>query len=218
MLIRKAINKPAEVFNDFNNGKQCRDFVFIDDVVDVLVASLQKDSFKGALQIGTGVATKFQEPATIIAKLTSKCLSKGLNTTSNMAKFDGGSVVVIRRTQKLLFWTPKVSISHGISLSYAWILRDTARNSDKNGTLRQYASCIDKESEATKGRRWTSPPHQAKGYKVVLPAPSGDISAVIPTFNCKNERQKILKKMKIKPPPRKTLVVIQSSTRAGHVT
>ena len=48
MLIRKAINSPAEVFNDINNGKQCRDFVLIDDVIDALVASLQKDSFKGA--------------------------------------------------------------------------------------------------------------------------------------------------------------------------
>jgi hypothetical protein len=41
---------------------------------------------------------------------------------------------------------------------------------------------------------------------------------VLPHFFCESERQDILQHIIANPPPRKTLVVLLSSTRAGHVT
>ena len=219
-IIRKAIKSPEEKFSIWGSGKQYRDFIFVDDVVDALVAAMEKDSFSGAAQIGTGVGTNLQEAALIVAKLTSKCLGKTLDTQFDTSKRNGdqGRVAIIKKAQRLLSWTPKVSITHGLSMNYAWILRDMAARSDNGTELLQFALCIDKESEAELKLGWKPPARQAKGYKLVLPRPPGDISAVLPHFFCEPERQEILKEIAKNPPPRKTLVVLLSSTRAGHIT
>lgn len=219
-IIRKAINSPAEKYSIWGSGKQYRDFVFVDDVVDALVAAMQKDSFVGAAQIGTSVATNLRDAALIVANLTLKCLGKALDVQFDTGKRNGdqGRVAIIKKAQKLLSWTPKVSIAHGLSMNYAWILRDMASRSNNNATLLQYALCLDKEAEIEKSHGWKPPVRQAKGYKLVLPRPPGDISAVLPHFFCENERQDILKHIVKNPPPRKTLVVLLSSTRAGHIT
>ena len=219
-IIRKAINSPAESYTIWGSGKQYRDFVFVDDVVDGLVAAMQKDSFVGAVQIGTSVATSLQDAAIIVANLTAKCLGKVLDVQFDTLKRNGdqGRVAIIKKAQNLLSWTPKVSIAHGLSMNYAWILRDMASKSNNNATLLRYALCLDKESEIEKSHGWKPPVRQAKGYNLVLPRPPGDISAVLPHFFCENERRDILKHIAKNPPPRKTLVVLLSSTRAGHVT
>lgn len=69
-IIRKAINSPAENYTIWGSGKQYRDFIFVDDVVDALVAAMKKNSFIGAAQIGTGVATSLRDAAIIVAGLT----------------------------------------------------------------------------------------------------------------------------------------------------
>ena len=217
--IRRAINSPAGIFNIFDNVTQYRDFVYVDDVVEALVASTQKNSYMDAIQVGTGVTTTMQEAASLIAKLTSKCLGKQLNpTTFNSTKVHGGRVAMIRKAQRILSWSLKVSFTHGISMNYAWILRDMALRSNNDATLLQYALCIDEESEAKKMLGWSPPIRQAKRYKAVLPRPPGDTSAVLSHFFCEDERQSILEEIENHPPPRKTLLFKKSITQGGHVT
>ena len=219
-IIRKAINSPAEKYSIWGSGKQYRDFVFVDDVVDGLIAAMQKDSFIGAAQIGTGVATSLQDAAIIIANLTAKCLGKVLDVQFDTGKRNGdqGRVAIIKKAQQLLSWTPKVSIAHGLSMNYAWILRDMASRSNNSATLLRQALCLDRESEVEKSKGWQPPVRQAKGYKLVLPRPPGEIAAVLPHFFCESERQHALKHITKNPPPRKSLVILLSSTRAGHIT
>ena len=217
-IILKAINSLGEKISFSDSGKHYRDFVFVDDVAEALVATMEKNNFVGAVQIGTGVATNLEEVAAIVRNLTSKCLGKNLDVQFDKSNVSGGKVAVINKARKLLSWTPKVSVAHGICMNYAWILRDLASKSSNSTTLLQYASCLDKESEVEQQRGWVPPVRQAKGFKLLVPRPPGDISAVIPHFFCEKERQEIMEEIKKTPPPKKILVVIQSSTRAGHVT
>ena len=219
-IIRKAINSPTERFSIWGSGAQYRDFVFVDDVLDALVASLKRRSFNGVAQIGTGVATNLRDAADYIANLTSKCLGKKLDIFYDTTMRDGdqGGVAIIKKARRVLNWTPKVSITHGIALSYAWILRDMAATSKNRAQLLQYAQCMDKESKRESQLLWKPPTRQAKGYKIVIPRSEGDVSAVLPHFFCADERQSILKEIDKMPPTNKTLIVLLSSTRAGHVT
>ena len=217
-IIQKAINSNGEQITLSGSRKQYRDYVFVDDVAEALVATMQIGNFVGAIQIGTGVATNLQEVASIIKILTSKCLNKALRVKFEETNVNGGKVAVINKARRLLSWTPKASVTHGISMSYAWILRDMATKSSNNTALLQQALCLDKEAEAEQMRGWVPPVRQAKGFKLLLARPPGDISAVIPHFFCEKERQEIMAEMKETPPPKKTLIVIQSSTRAGHIT
>ena len=219
-IIRKAINSPAERFSVWGSGSQFRDFVFVDDVVDALVASMKRRSFIGVAQIGTGVATKLRDAAVHIANLTSKCLKKDLNIFYDTTMRDGdqGGVATVKKARRVLNWTPKVSITHGIALSYAWILRDMAAASPNKTQLLQYALCMDKESERERELLWTPPTRQAKGYKIVIPRSEGDISAVLPHLFCADERQSILQEIDEMPPTNRILVVLLSSTRGGHIT
>ena len=219
-IIRKAINSPSEIYRGWGDGSQYRDFVFVDDVVDALIASVQKDNFDGSAQIGTGVAKSLLDAAQTVASLTSKCLGKQLEVIRDTAsnKRYKGRVAIIKKAQTLLSWTPKVSFDHGLSMNYAWILRDMAAKSDNGTKLLEYALCIDETIEAEKQKGWIPPVRQAKGLKMILARPPGDVSAVFPHFFCESERQIIMKKIMANPPPRKTLVVLQSSTRGGHLT
>jgi GDP-D-mannose 3', 5'-epimerase len=222
-IIRKAIMYPVENFSIWGDGLQYRDFVFVDDVVDALVLAMQRDSFKGAVQIGTGVPTNLRDAATLVAHLTQKCLNKTLEIKfdTSMRNGDQGRVAIIKKAQRILSWMPKVSISQGISMNYAWVLRDMATKSSdkkKSAELIGYAQCLDSEAESQRKQNWAPPVHQAKGHNLILAHPPGDVTDIIPKFFCEKDRMAILDNADNFKPPRKTIVILLSSTRAGHIT
>jgi nucleoside-diphosphate-sugar epimerase len=101
-LIRKAIFYPQEPFEVWGTGTQYRDFVYIDDVVDALIASLTHRGFKGAVQIGTSEATDLRKVSELLSSLTKKCMNKDLPSTFNTNKRDGdqGRIAIIKKAKK----------------------------------------------------------------------------------------------------------------------
>ena len=68
-LIRKALRHPKEEFSVWGSGRQYRDFVYVDDVVDALLLVLERGMDKGVIQIGSGVATRLGDAASVIARI-----------------------------------------------------------------------------------------------------------------------------------------------------
>ena len=50
--IRKAIQYPKEDFIIWGNGEQSRAFIYVSDIVDALILSMEKGINKGPIQIG----------------------------------------------------------------------------------------------------------------------------------------------------------------------
>lgn len=62
-------NKPVEIYGD---GWQERDFIYIDDVVNVIEKLILSDKYGEIISLGTGISTKIIDLAKIIGKILHK--------------------------------------------------------------------------------------------------------------------------------------------------
>lgn len=93
------------------DGKQTRDYVFVDDVVSANILSLDSP-FIGSVNIGTGIESDVNSIFHLLVKLTgSKALEKhGYPKIGEQRR----SVLNIAHAKKLLNWYPKFNLSEGM--------------------------------------------------------------------------------------------------------
>lgn len=108
---------PLEVYED---GRIVRDFVFIDDVVDALFATVQRPATEPrCLDIGSGIATTIHELA---RKVTAMCDAP---EPVVIPKFRDGDVRAascdIEPAKNTLDWRPKWALEDGLHKLLEWI-------------------------------------------------------------------------------------------------
>ena len=118
-LVRKAVRYPIEPFLVWGNGTQGRAFVYVDDVVDALIAALTKGLGKGVIQIGPDVCTSIQEIASMIIEISGKNIELKYDTSK--PEGDKGRCADYTRAQKLLGWKPRTDIRTGLTKLYKWV-------------------------------------------------------------------------------------------------
>ena len=118
-LIRKAIRHPEEPFVVWGSGAQGRAFVHVDDVVDALVASVDRGLGQGTIQIGPDVCTSIREVAEIVVSISGKDISIEYDLAA--PEGDRGRCADYAKAREVLGWTPKVSLRDGLREMYEWI-------------------------------------------------------------------------------------------------
>lgn len=116
-LIRN--NKAINVFED---GKESRDFVFIDDVVRATFLGIEKEEANGhVFNVGTGVPTTVLEVATLLTEYYN--VSVPINITGSYRLGDiRHNFADISKITELLSFTPKVSFKEGLKKFTQWVL------------------------------------------------------------------------------------------------
>ncbi len=114
MVIQKALSKEKIVLSE---GLQKLDFIYVSDIVEAYLKAIERmnDGETGyrIYNIGSGVATSVREVVSIIEQKLGEALNKEWGAAS---KVDIPIVFAdISRAVKELRWTPKYSISKGIS-------------------------------------------------------------------------------------------------------
>ena len=71
-LARKMVRYPAEPFTVWGSGEQGRAFVHVDDIVDALVATLERGLGQGVIQIGPDICTPIRDIAEQLVNLSGK--------------------------------------------------------------------------------------------------------------------------------------------------
>lgn len=106
----KGLNDPFDIWGD---GKQTRDFIHIDDIVEAVFAAIANDI--EVVNLCTGRATSFNDLAQIVADIA------GYKPTLRhlTAEPVGVSYRVGDPTLMLSFYTPKISLEEGIARSLA---------------------------------------------------------------------------------------------------
>ncbi|HEY0233255.1 MAG TPA: NAD-dependent epimerase/dehydratase family protein [Dokdonella sp.] len=103
----------------YEDGRIVRDFVFIDDVVNALLASLNVAGAALAYDIGSGSATTIAHLADLVARLY------GAPSPHINGAFRHGDVrhaaCSIEQATRELGWQPKVPLADGIGRLCAWI-------------------------------------------------------------------------------------------------
>lgn len=110
--------KPINIFED---GKESRDFVYIDDVVDATILGIVKENINGyAFNIGTGIATDVFTVAEIL------CKYYGINVPIEISgNFRVGDIrhnfADISLATNILGYNPKWSFEMGIKEFTKWV-------------------------------------------------------------------------------------------------
>jgi UDP-glucose 4-epimerase len=108
------IFKQVNVSNSVNllNGFSVRDFIFIDDVINVLERLIYK-SESGVFNLGSGVGASINELAKLIINTSDKQIV--VNSPSNSSSISY-NVVDIGKIKNFLDWEPKFSLKQSIKL------------------------------------------------------------------------------------------------------
>jgi dTDP-L-rhamnose 4-epimerase len=112
---------PGKDINIFEDGKESRDFVFIDDVVAATISALESDASRGEVfNVGTGIGTDVLTVANLLSDAyssTSKITVSGNYRVGDIRH----NVADISKIQRLLGFKPSVDFSTGIAKFAEWV-------------------------------------------------------------------------------------------------
>ncbi|MGC6471185.1 MAG: NAD-dependent epimerase/dehydratase family protein [Flavobacteriales bacterium] len=107
--------------NIFEDGQESRDFVYIDDVIDATILSIQKTVPQNiALNVGSGVATTVEEVAQNLKQLYQSDINIRISGEYRLGDIRHNKAD-INKISKLLGFQPKTSFKEGVSLFVEWV-------------------------------------------------------------------------------------------------
>jgi UDP-glucose 4-epimerase len=114
-VARGIQDESIEIWGD---GSIVRDFVFIDDVVDALIAAVHHDTSARILNIGSGKGRSLREVISAIERLLGKKLD--IQWKPGRPIDVPVSVLAIDRARDVLGWAPKTEFEDGLRKTIAW--------------------------------------------------------------------------------------------------
>jgi len=127
-------NNPIQIFED---GKETRDFVFIDDVVDATILGIEKEEANGhVFNVGTGVATDVLEVANSLIKAYN--INVPVTVTGRFRLGDiRHNYADLTKIKKRLGFEPKVYFKEGIQRFSAWVLEQEIQEDKLSKSLEE---------------------------------------------------------------------------------
>jgi nucleoside-diphosphate-sugar epimerase len=118
--IIRAINENKTI--KLTPGNQRRDFIYVDDVVDIYVKaiSLGKKLSGEVLNMGTGVEFTNDEVVQTLFKIASKKVKIEKGAYPKRLWDNPHWIADISKTKKLLNWKPRFTLEQGLRYTYNW--------------------------------------------------------------------------------------------------
>jgi len=124
IFARKMLAGEQPVIN--GNGRQTRDFIFVEDVVEANLAVMGQD-IQGIYNVGTGKETSVNELFMVLTGLTGSNF-KGIHGPAKKGE-QARSVVDITRIRTELGWEPRVSLPDGLKRTVEFFREELDRSS-----------------------------------------------------------------------------------------
>jgi len=125
LSIFSTLIKNGKEINIFEDGKETRDFVFIEDVVNATILGIEKDEANNEIfNVGTGIPT---EVNTVLQELLENYqMEVPIKISGNYRLGDiRHNFADLTKITKTLGFTPKVSFKEGIKKFAAWVNTQT---------------------------------------------------------------------------------------------
>jgi UDP-glucose 4-epimerase len=115
IFIRKMLNNEQPIIN--GNGRQTRDFVFVDDVAEANLVAMRQDS-QGTYNVGTGVETSVNELFRILTGITGAPCKEVHGPAKPGEQMR--SVIDPSKLKQELGWEPEVDLTKGLEKTVAY--------------------------------------------------------------------------------------------------
>lgn len=131
-LMSKAIRYPEEEFIVWGDGKQSRDFLYVQDCVEALLLLEEKVSTPSVVvNIGSGKAVTIGSLAEQIIKISGKKIQPKYDPNKPVGPIS--RTADITKAKAILGWQPKVNLEEGLRRTYIWLeKRLLKQNEEKN--------------------------------------------------------------------------------------
>lgn len=129
--------KNFKEINIFEDGKETRDFVYIDDVVDATIAGMEVPEASGhVFNVGTGIATDVMTVAQTLCKYYG--IEVPLKVSGNYRLGDiRHNYADITLAKKMLMFQPKVSFDDGIKQFTEWVNHQELQTDNYEASLEE---------------------------------------------------------------------------------
>ena len=127
-------NKPINIFED---GKESRDFVFIDDVVEATYLGIVNENANGQIfNVGTGVAITVEEVASLLVAYYN--IRVPLQVSGNYRLGDiRHNYADITKIHKVLGFTPEIDFNTGLKKFTDWVNQQEVQKSKYEESIRE---------------------------------------------------------------------------------
>lgn len=127
-------NNPIQIFED---GKETRDFVFIDDVVAATILGIEKDEANGQIfNVGSGVAIDVLEVANSLIKAYN--INVSVTVTGRFRLGDiRHNYADLTKIKTRLGFEPKVNFKEGIKKFSSWVLKQEVQEDKLSKSLEE---------------------------------------------------------------------------------
>lgn len=115
IFIQKMLNNEQPIIN--GNGRQTRDFIFVDDVAEANLAAMGQDSH-GVYNVGTGAETSVNELFRMLAEITGSTCKEVHGPAKPGEQMR--SVIDPAKIRQELSWDPKVELTDGLKKTVAF--------------------------------------------------------------------------------------------------
>ncbi len=105
-----------EVITIFGEGRQLRDYIYVDDIADAMIMAATESTTTGKVyNLGTGVGTKFNDMVKIIVDTVGKGKIENRPWPNDWENVETGHFIAdISKIKNDLAWEPKISVEEGI--------------------------------------------------------------------------------------------------------
>lgn len=106
------------------DGKQTRDFIYVEDLCKAIVKAADKDMNYQIFQVGTGIETSVNHLASILANMTKDIIGKEL-TVNHKSAMEGEirrNYSDISKAKNILNWYPSTSLETGIRKTFEFFI------------------------------------------------------------------------------------------------
>lgn len=117
-LCRKAIMYPKEEFVVWGTGTQRRAFVYVEDVIQAIIATLDKGLNQGVIQIGPEKSHSISEIAEKIVSLSGKDIP--IRFDVDKPEGDKDRMADTTKAREIIGWRQKFDINEGLAQTFAW--------------------------------------------------------------------------------------------------
>lgn len=125
--------------NIFEDGKESRDFVFIDDVTDATIAGIENNTATAVYNVGSGVPTTVLEVANEL--MNNYNIQVPLTVTGNYRIGDiRHNYADLSLIQRELGFQPKYSFKEGLKHFCDWVMKQPSETSNYNHSLDEMKS------------------------------------------------------------------------------